>query len=174
MKKNQRIQDFVSQLQALIQADDRAALAALRRAWSGEQRDIIGTFRYIGRYLPHYRRGQDNYILIAALFAYYPRSCEAGNMGAHFATLCTASPDREQALERRFSAMLKAHPDNLAHHLRAAIGLLKSNEIRIPVNWYQLLWDVQHWGFSGRFVQRDWATVFWGRTLDDKSAHRSI
>jgi CRISPR system Cascade subunit CasB len=168
MKKNQHIQNFISHLQALAKANDRAALAALRRAWSGEQRDIIGTFRYVGRHLPPYRQAQDNYVLIAALFAHHPQSCEEGNMGTHFAALRAANPKREQALERRFSAMLRAHPDDLPHHLRTAVDLLKSNEVPIPVNWYQLLWDVRRWGHPEHFVQRHWATAFWGRTTDDK------
>lgn len=168
MKRDQHIQDFVNHLRALAEADDRAALAALRRAWNGEQRDIIGTFRYVGRYLLPYQQVQDDYVSIAALFAYHPQSCEEGSMGTHFAALRATNPEREQALERRFSAMLKAHPDDLSHHLRAAVSLLKSNKPPIPVNWYQLLWDVRHWGYPGHFVQRRWATAFWGQAADDK------
>jgi CRISPR system Cascade subunit CasB len=165
MKRNPHMDEFIKHLQTLAKPDqeDRAALAALRRAVSGNPRYIFDTFQYIGAYLPSQPQAQDDYVLVAALFAYHPQGCEEGNMGAHFAALSAVNPERKQALERRFSAILKAHPDDLAYHLRAAVSLLKSNGI--PVNWRQLLYDMRHWGYFDRFVQRDWATAFWGRTI---------
>ena len=166
MSKDQHIEGYIAHLKALVKEENRAALAALRRALSGNPRYITDAFQYIGRYLPSYRRGQDAYILVGALFAYHPQVAEKGNMGNHFAALRGKNPEREKAFERRFSAMLKAHPDDLAYHLRAAVSLLKSNEI--PVNWPQLLRDVLRWGHPERFVPRDWAAAFWGRTTDEE------
>lgn len=159
--KHQHIKTFTDYLHILAQEENRAALAALRRALSGNPRYITDTFQYIGYYLPVHPQAQDNYILVGALFAYHPETTTEGNLGAHFAELRRRLPDRADALERRFSAMLKAHPDDLTSHLRAAVGLLKGQEI--PVNWYQLLYDVSHWGHIDRFVQRQWANAFWGR-----------
>ena len=168
MKKNQHIEDYVTHLQSLAEneKENRAALAALRRALSGNPRYITDTFQYIGWYLPDHPQAQDVYILIGALFAYHPQVSEQGNMGDHFAALRRREPEREKAFERRFNAMLKAHPDDLTSHLRAIVGLLKSQEI--PINWYRLLYDLRYWGHVDVFAQRQWAAAFWGRTSDEK------
>ena len=159
MKKNPHIETFIRRLRDLHEQDDRGALAALRRALNGRPEYQLGVFRYIGWQLPSHTRAQDDYILVAAMFAYHPKSCNTGNMGTHFAALRAIDEAKTKTLERRFTALLKAHPDDLAYHLRSVIGLLKSNEV--PVNWPQLLYDVRYWGHHDRFIQREWATAFW-------------
>ena len=69
----------------------------------------------------------------------------------------------EDALERRFTALLAAHPDDLPDYLRQAVSFLKSKEE--PVNWTQLLWDLQSRDKRDdpkRSVQKQWARSFWG------------
>ena len=56
-------------------------------------------------------------------------------------------------------ALLNAHPDELGRHLRHAVSLLKAHEV--PIDWAQLLRDVQEWTYEGRPVQLDWARAFW-------------
>ena len=81
-------------------------------------------------------------------------------MGAHFAH--TRSPDSDNtAIERRFVALLAAHPDDLDFYLRQAVSFLRSKEV--PVNWQQLLSDVLAWSHPERYVQKAWARAFWGR-----------
>jgi CRISPR system Cascade subunit CasB len=85
----------------------------------------------------------------------------SGNLGDHLA--CTIATDADRAaVERRFVALLKAHPDDLAGQLRQAISFLKAKEV--PVNWSQLLLDMCAWDHPQRYVQRRWATAFWGAT----------
>jgi CRISPR system Cascade subunit CasB len=67
--------------------------------------------------------------------------------------------DAEKRVEKRLVALLNCHRNDLPDHLRHTIGLLKSKEI--PVNWTQLLWDVQNWQRESRDVQRNWARQFW-------------
>ena len=115
-----------------------------------------------------FRSGQERgglkesaFYLVAALFALHPQSTEFGNMGAHMAKTRTESG--EDALERRFTALLSAHPDDLPDYLRQAISFLKSKEE--PVNWTQLLWDLQSWDKRDdpkTSVQKKWARSFWG------------
>ena len=75
----------------------------------------------------------------------------------------TRSEGGEDALERRFTALLAAHPDDLPDYLRQAVSFLKSKDV--PINWNQLLWDLQDWDkredpkYS---VQKKWARAFWG------------
>ena len=70
--------------------------------------------------------------------------------------------NNDEALERRFTALLSAHPDDLPKYLRQAISFLKSKEISI--NWEQLFSDLQAWGHAERRtnVQKSWARAFWG------------
>jgi CRISPR system Cascade subunit CasB len=81
-------------------------------------------------------------------------------MGAHFARARDPQSDNT-AIERRFTVLLAAHPDDLNFYLRQAISFLRSKEV--PVNWHQLLSDVLNWGHPDRYVQHQWARAFWGR-----------
>jgi len=167
MNKKEYIERYINHLQTLAEPEkkDRAALAALRRALSGNSRYSTDTFQYIGWYLPDSQREQDAYILVGALFAYHPQSAGEGNLGAHFATLrerWEKAQKRTESLERRFNGLLRAHPDDLTSHLRSTVSLLKRDEV--PIHWEQLLYDVCYWGHSDHFVQRGWANAFWGRS----------
>ncbi len=79
-------------------------------------------------------------------------------MGTHFAEAVRKGGD-QTAIERRFTAMLNAHPDDLPDYLRQAVSFLKSKEVAI--NWAQLLRDLQAWGHPDKYVQKRWADEFW-------------
>jgi hypothetical protein len=85
---------------------------------------------------------------------------EDRNLGNHLAK--ARAEGNEDALERRFTALLSAHPDDLPDYLRQTISILKSKEI--PINWNQLFSDVQWWSHPdyGDRVKKRWATAFWG------------
>jgi CRISPR system Cascade subunit CasB len=87
-------------------------------------------------------------------------------MGRHFARALDPQGDAT-AIERRFSALLAAHPDDLDFYLRQAISFLRSKEV--PVDWHQLLSDVLAWGHPDRYVQKRWAGDFWGRSAPESS-----
>lgn len=165
---NPHIDRFIGRLEDLREKENRAALATLRRALSGSIEHSLNTFRYIGHWLPQYAADQDNYILIAALFASHPKPGGTGNMGDHMARLRMVDENKSKSAERRFMTLLTAHPDDLAYHLRQVVSLLSSQEV--PINWAQLLYDVQYWDHKERFVQRKWATAFWS-DAPEKSTH---
>jgi len=151
---------FITHLESL--RDNRGALAALRRGLGHPPGAVADMYRYVVPWLPDdtppWR--EDAYYLVAALFAYHPAEGGTGNLGDHFART-RASQGDETAIERRFTALLAAHPDDLGFYLRQAISFLKSKEV--PVNWHQLLFDVMAWGHPDRYVPKDWARSFWGR-----------
>jgi len=153
---------FITRLENL--RDNRGALAALRRGLGQPPGTVADMYRYVVPWLPDdaplWR--ERAYYLVAALFAYHPDAGGAGNMGDHFA--CTRSHD-DTAVERRFTALLAAHPDDLPYYLRQAVSFLKSKET--PINWNQLLSDVMAWGHPDRYVQKSWARAFWGRPAKD-------
>ncbi len=152
---------FIAHLESL--QDDRGALAALRRGLGRPAGYAPAMFPYVVPFVPA-RAGEwqeEAYYLIASLFGFYPVSTRTGNMGSHFAQLRRQKGDG-QAVERRFVALLAAHPDELGFHLRQAVSLLKSEEV--PVNWSQLLRDTLSWNNPEwcADVRRRWAAAFWG------------
>jgi CRISPR system Cascade subunit CasB len=161
MAKIHEVEDrFVSHLEKLRAADDRAALARLRRGLGKEPGTAVEMFPLVQPWLPANmpRSQEDAFFLVAALFAAHPEPGDIGNFGQSFARL--AEKREIASIEKRFVALLNAHKDDLANHLRHAVSLLASDSI--PVNWRQLLADIQWWGHPERFVQRDWAKGFWG------------
>jgi CRISPR system Cascade subunit CasB len=165
---------FVEHLESLVAAEDRAALAALRRGLGKDPGTVAEMHRYVVPWLPAgcSRFQEDAYYLVAALFAWHQGSwrreegppAAATNLGASFARL--AESVESDSVERRFVAMLNCHRDDLPTHLRHAVGLLKSHEI--PIDWGQLLGDIQNWGLESRGVQRSWARSFWGGRTGEK------
>lgn len=158
----QTIHPFIVRLQKLADEQERGALAALRRGLGQPLGTAPDMFRYVEPYLPQKRgRAQETaYYLVAALFALHPKFTGVGNMGTHMRA-CDPEGKNSDALERRFTALLAAHPDDLPEYLRQTVSFLKSKEI--PVNWNRLFWDLQNWDDEDRHVQKHWAGAFWGR-----------
>lgn len=160
---------FVAYLEKLAKAEDRGALAALRRGLGQPPGTIPDMFRYVVPHLPNAAYpgswSEKTHYLIASLFALHPESSPEGNIGDHFAALLDPDPDNNKALEGRFTALLTAHPDDLHIYLRQAISFLKSKEegAKGKVNWRQLMWDVLQWTDPDRApqIQKRWANAFW-------------
>lgn len=157
---------FVEFLESL--RDDRGALAALRRGLGQPPGTVADMYRYIVPWLPEDAKPwrEAAYYQVAALFAFHPAAGGVGNMGNHFARARDPQGD-DIAIERRFTALLAAHRDDLDGYLRQAISFLRSKEV--PVNWHQLFHDLQRWGYDGRPVQQEWARAFWGRARETQT-----
>lgn len=155
---------FITYLESL--REDRAALAALRRGLGQPPGTVADMYRYVVPWLaddaPPWR--ETAYYLIAALFAYHPKEGGTDNMGRHFARARDPQGD-DTAIERRLTALLAAHPEDLGFYLRQAVSFLKSKEV--PINWHQLLSDLLGWGHPERYVQQQWARAFWGRSTQE-------
>lgn len=155
---------FIESLETLRDSDDRRALAALRRGLGHPIAENHAMYPYIVPWLDETSgTGEEaRYYLIAALFAFHPQSGGTGNLGTSFARTRTPESD-DTAIERRFTALLTAHQDDLPFYLRQAISYLKAKEI--PVNYHQLFYDLKHWAEHQEqgAVQRRWAQAFWGR-----------
>ena len=161
---NQETHPFIHYLQKLADGQDRGALASLRRGLGQPPGTVADMYRYVEPFLGQERIAgykESAFYLVAALFALHPKSTDFGDMGKHMAA--TRTDNGADALERRFTALLAAHPDDLPDYLRQAISFLKSKEV--PVNWNQLLRDLQNWDRrddSKYSVQKKWARSFWG------------
>ncbi len=167
----QKTHPFVDYLLSLSEGEKRGALASLRRGLGKPPGQAPEMFRYVLPWLPENasREQEQAYFLVASLLAYHPKNCAEGNMGSHLAR-CRDPQGNDDALERRFSALLAAHPEDLPYYLRQAVSFLKSKE-EIPINWSQLLKDLLGWDHPDRYVQRQWARAFWsGRQAGEAGA----
>ena len=161
MSENQE-HTFIRYLQSLKESDQRGALADLRRGLGHAPGSAPQMYRYIIPRLPNNPPPwmEQSYYLVAALFASHPESTDKGDFGKHMAK--ARAEGNEVALERRFTALLSAHADDLPNYLRQAVSLLKSKDI--PVNWTELLTNLNWWSHPeyGDRVRKRWATSFWG------------
>jgi CRISPR system Cascade subunit CasB len=156
----QAFSPFVRHLESLRDEDDRGALAVMRRG-ALNQHGRLAMARYVVPHVQQWERSDDYYYTIASLFAMHPVPGGQGNIGNHLADLVAQDEDRAEAIEKRFSAMLTAHPDDLGNHLRRVVSLLKSAEI--PVNWHRLFGDMRFLQNPNGAdeVRRQWSYAFW-------------
>jgi len=152
-------QRFIAHLRRLHADDDRAALAHLRRGLGKPPGSVVGMYRLVQPWLPDNlpQRREDVFYLVAALFAAHPEPGGHGDLGGNFAKL--AAKRDSESIEKRFVAIVNSHEDELPNHLRHAMSLLAADSI--PVDWVQLLLDLQRWTHPERFVQRRWARSHW-------------
>lgn len=169
---------FAGFLESLLKRDDRATLAALRRALGSNPAAAIEAYPYVIPRVaselspPERERDERIYLLVAGLFAFHQipwRKDDSGkaytNFGASMANLASATDSA--GVERRMSALLACSFDDLSEHLRHAVSLLKSKSI--PIDWARLIRDLRWWNTEDRRVQREWARAFWASTA--KAAH---
>jgi CRISPR system Cascade subunit CasB len=169
------IHPFIGHLQSLVEKEERGQLAALRRGLGQPPGTVAAMYPIVVPWLPEgaatWREAP--YYTVAALFALHPAPGGSGNLGTSFRLAevndrsNAAGEEHVPAIERRFSALLAAHPDDLPDCLRQAVGLLRSKDV--AVDWNQLFSDIQHWGSPTHSVQRQWARAFWGRTQKNQT-----
>jgi CRISPR system Cascade subunit CasB len=157
--KEQKEHPFVSSLERLRDAKDRAALARLRRGL-GKRIGTPAMFSYVVPYLPASESDKELYFLVASLFAMHPAASPRGvSLGAVFAKMWEEN-NRSDSIEKRFTNLLSADPADIGGHLRHAVSLAKSRDI--PVDYHRLFYDMKYWDHPDRFVQLAWARDFWG------------
>lgn len=155
---------LITRLRKLAEADDRAALAALRRGIGKPPGTEIATYPHVVPFIPNRDSEPQRawpYFVVASLFGAHPVFGTAENLGATFRRL-KESPSRDA----RFRALLNAHSNELPGHLRQAVRQLASASISI--DWATLLKDLRCWSDPAQRVQQRWARAFWSDTKDAK------
>jgi len=167
---------FIKRLEILVTSKDRGALAALRCGRGKPPGSVRGMDQYVIPFLPAEikQNKEDIYYLVAALFAYWHQGQEEaisgeGNIGSSLRLMVEqeaqkgvdARENASKRLDKRLTALLDSHSDDLPNHLGQIVSLLKS--AAIPINWLQLLHDLKGWEWESRDVQRNWAREFWAR-----------
>lgn len=170
-----REQRFVASLQELVTREQRAVLATLRRGLTRPPGEDPETYPYVVPFLPDQPRPRQEaaYFLVAGLFALWHQGSTrqtptqtSADLGAALAEVRAQQahergqqPEAGDSLERRFVALLSSEWSALPYHLRQLVNLLRSREV--PIDWLQLLGDLQRWDDPHRSVQRRWARSFW-------------
>lgn len=157
---------LVDHLIELAKREDRGALARLRRGLGKPPGTAVEMYPIVAPYVPEHASSEerDAAYVTAALFALHPKhSDDMRSLGHTFHAMCKRESDRA-ALERRFTALLNAHIDDLPGHLRSAVSLAKSKDA--TVNYHQLMSDIADWAKPDRRVQRRWAADFWAASAD--------
>lgn len=169
-----REQRFISRLVDLAARRDRATLAALRRGVGRSPGETPEAARAFYRLLPgEVGRAENDYWLVATLFSLHPSATtEAADkrkptLADSLARLGHADGAKSNAAERMLMVLLRAERDELAHHLRRAVLLLRAGGI--SVGWEQLLHDLRWWNTPSSSVQQRWARDFWVAESDAAS-----
>lgn len=168
-----RLVDF---LRSAKEQQDRAALAALRRGLGkapGEAPEMFPLV--IPRLPPNVKPWSERcHYLTASLFALHPADWSGTgsgwrerNFGASVRRL-QGGAEASTGPERRFVALLAAHDEDVGAHLQSLVGLLRAKDV--PVDWEQLLTDLQRWERTDREVQRRWAQAYWAHEPEDEPA----
>ena len=172
---------YADWLARLVANEDRGKLAALRHGLMLEDERLFELYGYLP---PNFLVGlsvwdERIYLMVAALFGYHAVAFQAEevqvrrrNLGESMRLLALAknqshgeADDDEpeeilsDSLKRRMDALLAAHSGDLFGYLRQVISLLKTEEI--PVDWAQLLNDLQAWEWQGHPVQWQWSRSFY-------------
>lgn len=157
---------FAERLYKLADAEDRGALAALRRSLQDPSGMAAAACPYVVPFLP--KEGdlyaERAYFLVAALFALSSEHAPGVSVGEAFRRInADASSDGNDnpSIRGRFVALLDAEPEDVGEHLRHMASLARAKGIAL--DWAQLLRDLLQLRHPDRYVQRRWAHDFWGR-----------
>ena len=110
---------FITYLEGL--RENRGALAYLRRGLGGPPGATREMYPYVVPWLPAEisTPQEEAYFLVAYLFAFHPQPGGNGDLGNAFSHTRDPVGDNT-AVERRFTALLTAHPNDLPFCLRQA------------------------------------------------------
>lgn len=173
---------FINYIEAYRKEENRGALATLRRSLGNLPDLDVRSFPivYPGiKYAGLTKFQEKNAFMIAALYAYYfsgtmePSSFteKYWNFGDSFRLLVEDDEKGSKSIERHFIALLNAHEDDLIHHLKKNVSLLKSRNI--VIDWIELAVAMQNWAHPKRFIQTRWAQSFYSKPKNKNTNNKN-
>jgi CRISPR type I-E-associated protein CasB/Cse2 len=167
---------FIEYLTGLSSEKNREELAVFKRGLSSPPGQDVRMYRYVAPFVSDKERGTPRekiYYLVAALYGFHPKNCDAGNFGNHMA-LAASEMNDPASTEKRFTLLLNTDMEDMPKYLRQAVSFLKSHgSDGIPINWQALFKDLLNWDHSEKYVQQNWANGFWGYQPLEESDNRS-
>lgn len=151
---------FIERLRGLNPPDnprlaDRQTLAHLRQCIGKPDYVTLAKLGHLFFGVPEYRL--EDAILVAQLFGVHS---DAGGRGTIGRALHHANKDTESdSNDKRFIVLVETSKEDLPDRLRHIVRLLKSKGI--PIDFEQLLRDLNNWDHQDRFVQWNWSRDYW-------------
>lgn len=163
---------FIEWLEGLNEKDAKIR-AALRRSLAFDPGDFVPAYPYVEPFLKSesnsWRRKM--LYLVAGLWAAHWREGDLGapmTIGKACAVHWAAT--RSTNTERRFITLLDSDNDQLPHHLRQMVALLKDQ----PIDFEALLTGLVYWNDDGKRTQNAWAQDFYRNIQDDIETKSTI
>jgi len=160
VNRTSKVKEFVGRLERLVEEEDRATLAQLRRSLAFEPGTYVYAFPFVERFtvgLSTERRKL--YFLIAGLFALHPENNKNPREDLGRTLKRLYEQDKSPSTERRVLVLLEADDEQLAQHLRQLVSLLKAKGL--AVNWEQLLQGLINRQYDPEETKRRWAQSFY-------------
>jgi CRISPR system Cascade subunit CasB len=149
---------------------DLAGQAILKRAMSGDPTHIIKVHEFMPRSTRNLSVWEEDkiWIPVACLFVYYPqkidrvRDPKKRNFGRSCWNLAMDidPTGQSKATPRRFKALLDTSLVDIRSPLNNLVRQMKSRGI--PIDYPQLLIDLQQWEHPKQYIQDNWARTYWG------------
>ncbi len=167
--KPEKLPSFVQHLLKLKENNNRSALAELRASLTAGKELLAArhVLPWLGDSVGYGH--EEAALLIAGLFAIHPEASIGTNFGETMLRISEVQK-KQSSTEQRFVALLSTNREDIRYHLRQSVHLAKSCDI--PINWAQLYRDLCNWDHPDRFVQRNWARRFWGRSLEQENQEK--
>jgi len=160
---------FIEHLESLSEKDTKVR-AVLRRSLAFDPGDCVPAFPYVEPFV----KGEENprrrevFYLVAGLWASHWREGRNGSpqsLGKACAAYQVANGSG--STERRFIALLDADHDQLPHHLRQMISLLKDQ----PLDFGDLLKRLLYWHDERKNSQLAWAREYYQNRSEESITH---
>lgn len=156
-----KVEEFIGQLQKLVESEDRAALARLRHSLAFEPGEYVHAFPLVERFTINIGAERRRlYFLVAGLFALHPETTgdPKENIGRTLKRLYVKR-DESPSIEKRFLTLLESDDDQLSEQLRHLVSLIRSEGL--AVNWGQLLQDLIKRQDDESEIKKQWAQGFY-------------
>lgn len=178
---------------SLESSSTKAKLASLRKASSKNSRDSIQAWSFVFEDIDEEFLGTSNKLTYEErailstleLYAIHQQGIHESvdyqdgeyweNIGYSLASL--RSSENKNSVDRRFNAMITSSTfDELLHHLRQMIKLLKSNSKNVRINYSRLAKDLYKFllGYQ-EDIRLAWARTYYGRSIkvEDKTIEQN-
>lgn len=159
---------FVHKLLSLSQAENRAALAKLKRA-AGAPYEDFEILPVIGDRIPNDVSEEKFkiYMLAACLYSLHPaHSEESGNLGETLRRFRATLGVGQESFDKRFAAVLNAETEDLANRLVQIFRQISRENVY--VNYFRLLEDLLRWDNPNKYSQFNWARSYWAYQKEEE------
>lgn len=163
---------FIEWLEGLNKKDTKVR-AMLRRSLAFDPGAFVPAYPYVEPFVKSETNSwrREMHYLVAGLWAAHwrdSRSTSPMAMGKACAAHQTASG--ATSTERRFITLLDSDSDQLPHHLRQMVALLKDQ----PIDFEALLKGLVYWNDDQKRTQNAWARDFYRSMQDDAETEPTI